>query len=75
MPKLNIKTLCKEANLFSASQSKSPVKSLYGVTDGKAVGTYLEHEFRNHLKNIGIIYLPFCITQRYLRITMVQKEP
>jgi len=51
MPKLNIKTLCKEANLFSASQSKSPVKSLYGVTDGKAVGTYLEHEFRNHLKN------------------------
>lgn len=51
MPKLTIKTLCKEANLFSVFQSKFPVKSLYGVTDGKAVGTYLEYEFRDYLKN------------------------
>jgi hypothetical protein len=51
MPKLTIKILCKEANLFSASQSKFPVKSLYGVTDGKAVGTYLEHEFGDYLKS------------------------
>lgn len=52
MPELNIKTLCKEANLFSGFQSASPVKSLYGVTDGKAVGTYLEHKFRDHLKSL-----------------------
>ena len=51
MQKLTIKMLCKEAKLFSAFQSKSPVKSLYGVTDGKAVGTYLEHEFRDYLKS------------------------
>jgi hypothetical protein len=38
MPKLTIPTLCKEAGLFSASQSKSPEKALYEVTDGKAVG-------------------------------------
>lgn len=51
MPKLTIKTLCKEAGLFSAAQSESPEKSLFGVTDGKAVGTYLEHKFRNYLKS------------------------
>jgi hypothetical protein len=51
MPKLTVQTLCKEAGLFSAAQSKSPEKALYGVTDGKAVGTYLEHKFRDYLKN------------------------
>ena len=51
MPKLTIQTLCKEAALFSASQSKTPEKALYGVTDGKAVGAYLEHKFRDYLKS------------------------
>jgi len=51
MPQLSVKTLCKEAGLFSASQSKYPEKALYGVTDGKAVGTYLEHKFRDYLKS------------------------
>jgi hypothetical protein len=51
MPKLTVKTLCKEAGLFSAAQSESPEKALYGVTDGKAVGTYLEHKFRDYLKS------------------------
>jgi hypothetical protein len=51
MPKLTIKNLYKEAEFFSASQSKSPEKALYGVTDGKAVGTYLEHKFRDYLKS------------------------
>ncbi len=50
MSKLTIQTLCKEAGLFSASQSKTPEKALYGVTDGKAVDTYLEHKFRDYLK-------------------------
>ena len=52
MQKLNIKTLCKEAELFSASQSKLPEKDLYGVTDGKAVGTFLEHKFRDYLQSL-----------------------
>jgi hypothetical protein len=46
MPKLTIKALGKEAALFSAVQSQTPEKVLYGVTDGKAVGTYLEQKFR-----------------------------
>jgi len=50
MPKLTIQTLCKEAATFSASQSTTPEKSLFGVTDGKAVGTFLEHKFRDYLK-------------------------
>jgi hypothetical protein len=51
MPKLTIQSLCKEAATFSAAQSKTPEKSLFGVTDGKAVGTYLEHKFRDYLKS------------------------
>jgi hypothetical protein len=51
MPKLNIPSLCREAAAFSASQSKTPEKSLFGVTDGKAVSTYLEHKFRDRLKS------------------------
>ena len=27
--------------------------SLYGVSDGKAIGTYLEHKFRAYLTNKG----------------------
>ncbi len=51
MPKLTIQTLCKEAASFSAVQSKTPEKSLFSVTDGKAVGTFLEHKFRDYLKS------------------------
>jgi len=51
MPKLTIKNLYKEAGLFSASRSKFPERDLYGVTDGKAVGTFLEHKFRDNLQS------------------------
>lgn len=51
MPKLTIQSLCKEAATFSAAQSRTPEKSLFGVTDGKAVGTFLEHKFRDYLKS------------------------
>jgi hypothetical protein len=50
MPKLTVKILCKEAAKFSATESLHAEKSLYGVTDGKAVGTYLKHKFRTHLR-------------------------
>ena len=50
MPKVNIQSLCQEAATFSAAQSKTPEKPLFGVTDGKAVGTFLEHKFRDYLK-------------------------
>ena len=49
MPPLTIETLCLEAAKFSAFESQHLEPSLYGVTDGKAVGTYLEQKFKNYL--------------------------
>ena len=48
-PKLSAKILCDEAGEFSRVVSKTSEPSLYGVTDGKAVGTHLERKFREHL--------------------------
>ena len=48
-PKLSIETLKIEAKLFCEEQSKINHKSLIGVTDGKAVGTYIEHLFQEEL--------------------------
>jgi hypothetical protein len=52
LPNLTLTTdiLCKEAQTFSSIVSKRQEPSLFGVTDGKAVGTYLEHEFRFYLR-------------------------
>jgi len=50
MPILTIELLCKEAARFSAAESRHAEPALFGVTDGKAVGTYLEHKFRTHLR-------------------------
>jgi len=47
--KLSISDLCKEAHYFAVRESKHNEPSLFGVTDGKAVGTYFEHKFRNYL--------------------------
>lgn len=49
--KLNIKTLVAEAAKFAEVESTYDEPSLYGVTDGKAVGTYLEHKFTQFLAN------------------------
>lgn len=51
MPILTIEALCSEAAIFSAAESRHPEPLLYGITDGKAVGTYLEQKFRLYLKN------------------------
>ena len=47
--KLTIEKLIEEAQLFCLEQSKFQHKELYGVTDGKAVGTLIEHKFQSHL--------------------------
>ncbi|AKG23803.1 hypothetical protein [Calothrix sp. 336/3] len=49
MSDLTIEILCSEAANFSVWESQHLEPSLYGVTDGKAVGTYLEHKFRTYL--------------------------
>ncbi len=48
-PKLTLESLKIEARKFAARESKHQEPSLYGVTDGKAVGTYFEHKFRDYL--------------------------
>lgn len=47
---LDIDLLKKEASAFSILQTDHLEPSLFGVTDGKAVGTYLEHKFQDHLQ-------------------------
>lgn len=47
---LTIDLLCTEAQAFSDLESKHAEPALFGVTDGKAVGTYLEHKFKLYLQ-------------------------
>jgi hypothetical protein len=47
---LTVDLLTKEAAKFAAVESVHDEPDLYGVTDGKAVGTYLEHKFMYHLR-------------------------
>jgi hypothetical protein len=47
--KLTIEKLIEEAQLFCVEQSNFQHKELYGITDGKAVGTLIEHKFQSHL--------------------------
>lgn len=49
--KLTIETLCQEAASFGKEESQHAEPALYGVTDGKAVGTYLEHKFMHYLRD------------------------
>lgn len=44
-PDLTIDLLLSEAAAFAVAESTHDEPSLFGVTDGKAVGTYLEHKF------------------------------
>lgn len=46
---LTLEIVIAEAKIFSVRESTYDEPALYGVTDGKAVGTYLEHKFVAHL--------------------------
>lgn len=48
-PKLTTSTLMGEARIFCLQESQSMHPELFGVTDGKAVGTLVEHKFKRHL--------------------------
>lgn len=50
-PKLTISQMLKEAKLFADVESSFAEPSLFGVTDGKAVGTYVEHKYKAYLAN------------------------
>jgi hypothetical protein len=49
--KLTIEKLIEEAQHFCISQSKFQNKDLFGVTDGKAVGTLIEQKFQKQLSD------------------------
>ena len=46
---LTVQDLIKEASAFSEIQSALHASDIYGVTDGKAVGTLVEHKFQSYL--------------------------
>ncbi len=48
-PELSIEILQEEAAKFAEIETTYDEPSLYGITDGKAVGTYLEHKFTTFL--------------------------
>lgn len=47
---LTVRKLIKEAKEFAQRESQHHEQSLFGITDGKAVGTYLEHKFQDSLQ-------------------------
>ncbi len=49
--KLTIAILIEEAKIFCTQQTNFQHKELFGVTDGKAVGTLIEQKFQKHLNN------------------------
>lgn len=46
---LTISQMLNEAKAFAEIESAYAEPSLFGVTDGKAVGTYIEHKFKAYL--------------------------
>jgi hypothetical protein len=50
MTELTIDLLKDEVKNFSIIESKHEESSIFGSTDGKAVGTYLEHKFQAYLE-------------------------
>lgn len=49
--KLTLNILIKEARNFSQIISSQEHSNLIGITDGKAVGTYVEHLFQDYLRS------------------------
>jgi len=47
---LTVTDIKREARIFLLALSQRGIKSLFGVTVGKAVGTYIEQEFHAHLE-------------------------
>jgi len=57
LPLLTIDSLKSETRVYAQLLSQQEVTSLYGITDGKAVGTYVEQRFRDYL-NQRYTFLP-----------------
>ncbi|AYO56849.1 restriction endonuclease [Chryseobacterium sp. 6424] len=53
--KLTLDKLIEEARIFCVEQSEFQHKELFGITDGKAVGTLIEQKFQKHLNDKYIV--------------------
>lgn len=79
-PILTINELIESARLFCEIESEANHVELIGITDGKAVGTYVEHKFQYFLQSrytvkIGSsakgIDLPDAIIQTDIKVTSI----
>jgi hypothetical protein len=50
-PKLTIPKLIEEARRFCDGESQFQNETLFGITDGKAVGTHIEHKFQERIRS------------------------
>jgi hypothetical protein len=83
-PPLSLDTLIEEAGLFAQIESDHFDSAIYGVTDGKAIGTYFEHKFQTHLAErytceqgssaSGIDFPGLGIDMKVTRITQPQSS-
>ena len=53
--KLTLKNLIELAEKFCKQESTFENSELFGITDGKAVGTYIEHKFKQLLHKNYIV--------------------
>lgn len=79
-PSLTIEKLIAEAKIFCETTAFIP--ELFGVTDGKAVGTIIEHKFKRHLTEVyevalgnsaSGIDLPGAEIQTDIKVTSVRQ--
>jgi len=83
-PHLTIELLCKEAGQFAQLESAEAETTLFGVTDGKAIGTYFEHKFQRYLQEKydykagssakGIDFPALNVDMKVTRITQPQSS-
>ena len=78
---LSIHKLQSAAKEFAAAEAHHHEPKLYGVTDGKAVGTYLEHKFvaylqksYNFVQGNAALWIDFPSLQVDLKVTSI-KQP
>ena len=83
-PHLTVPTLCLEAGRFAERESTHNEPTLFGITDGKAIGTYFEHKFRDYLSGryeydsgssaSGIDFPGLSVDMKVTRITQPQSS-
>ena len=81
---LDVQSLSLEAGRFAELESSRPEPALFGVTDGKAIGTYFERRFRDYLDDryiyekgnsaIGIDFPNLNLDMKVTRITQPQSS-